>query len=158
ARNEWHGPARGGAAVDGESLYWISGSRVFRVDCNGQKGSLPEPTVWRKEDAPLSAAAKVQPRKPEDLQAACAREVDRLGFGGWAPFVCMPGLSGAERSATHSGEVIEALAAAWPHLSKDDQITAKWHAGNVLDSHPPLTDKMWFSSAGERREDAPVDK
>jgi len=31
ARNEWHGPARGAAAVAGDSLYWVTGSRVIAI-------------------------------------------------------------------------------------------------------------------------------
>jgi len=34
--NEWHGPARGGVAVVGHMLYWITGSRVIAV-----RGSKP---------------------------------------------------------------------------------------------------------------------
>ncbi|MBD3174380.1 MAG: PQQ-binding-like beta-propeller repeat protein [Armatimonadia bacterium] len=35
ARNEWHGPARGSAAIDGDRLYWVTGSRVIAIQGEG---------------------------------------------------------------------------------------------------------------------------
>ncbi|HEX8913002.1 MAG TPA: PQQ-binding-like beta-propeller repeat protein [Humisphaera sp.] len=158
ARNEWHGPARGGAAVDGNSLYWISGSRIFRVVCNGEKRPLPKTVVHPPAAAPLATAANVDPVPVAAVKATLDGQVRELMANVWAPFACVPGLAGTERAAAQSGEVVEALAEAYPHLPPDRQPEAAAHVAKVFGAYPPLTEHMTIDPAqGERREDAAVD-
>lgn len=156
ARNEWHGPARGGAAVVGDSLFWVSGSHVFRVDCRGERKPNPPAVALRAADVPAVSAERVRVVEG-DVKSALDRQVAELMSRPWAPFACVPGLAGPERAFAHSGEVVEALAWAYPHLPADRRAQVKAYVDAVLAAHPPLDPaRMTFDPAdGDRREDVP---
>jgi hypothetical protein len=152
ARNEWHGPARGGAAVVGKSLYWISGSRIFRVDCDGVKKPNPPAVVYSAKDVETIKADPAAVGVPA-LRKAMDQNVGDLISHKWAPHACIPGLAGPEHSFTHSGETLEALAWAFPHLANERQVQAQTYVATLLRDHPPLSDRMIFDLAkGDRRE------
>lgn len=54
ARNEWHGPARGSLAISGDSLYWVTGSRVIAI--RGSRSSEGFPRARSPAAAPAAGA------------------------------------------------------------------------------------------------------
>ncbi len=139
ARNEWHGPGRGGAAVSGGRVYWLTGSRVLCLAA-GESG---EAAAVQTIQATAVSGARA-PRAPRpDLRAALRAAVREVLERRWAPLLVEPGLAGREFFFTHSGEAFAALAWAWPHLAGDplqEQVRA-WLA-TEWERRPP------FAAAG----------
>lgn len=152
ARNEWHGPARGGVAVVGSCLYWLTGSRVLCIEC-GREGQPAtdrgiEPRRVQRAGA-WSAPAIATWRLQQELE----RLVNELLAKRWAPYVVEPGLAGREFAFTHSGEVFEALAWASPHLSERTRQRVREFLAKEWETHPPLTERTFYPlREGEPRE------
>ena len=151
ARNEWHGPGRGGVAVAGQRIYWITGSRVLCLE-----PGPPGPPV-----APIGieGATVITHVAPEPPSADKARMRQRLTesaaevlANNWAPLFVDPGLAGRDFSFDDSGELFEALAWAYPHLPPSLQTDAKALLAKEWSSHPPFKKEAWHSlTEGERR-------
>lgn len=170
ARNEWHGPARGGVAVDGPRLYWITGSRVLCLESQAVPAETGVPPV-----RPSSSAAEPAPKQPRLIRAdslpatapphrpACppraqvARDLADLVTEcldqRWAPLLVEPGLAGREFFFTHSGETFEALAWAYPHLDPTLQARVRAWLAREWEQHPPFSPRTAYPlNEGKRRE------
>ena len=155
ARNEWHGPGRGGVAVDGQRLYWQTGSRILCL-APGAKNKTAQittiaparPTASIAPGAPAAPGASTAPpqtpiplaRVPDDteLRASLARAVEEWLSDRWAPLFVDPGLSGREFFFTHSGHAFETAAAAYRHLPEHLQQRLRQRLRHELNTHPPF--------------------
>ncbi|MGC8834850.1 MAG: PQQ-binding-like beta-propeller repeat protein, partial [Armatimonadota bacterium] len=95
ARNEWHGPARGGAAVSGGCIYWITGSRVLCIESGS--GASATDRIIRSSDVPAKFQGVGRPLTPEEASALLARVVEEAVSKQWAPLIVEPGLAGRQR-------------------------------------------------------------
>jgi len=152
ARNEWHGPARGGVAVVGSRIYWQTGSRVLCIAC-GERGepAKPQAIEGRGLDAQIPGALPA----PDDVilrQALRPAAQQALGRR-WAPLYVQPGLAGRHFVFDDSGELLEALAWLFPHLDDARKAEAKALLAREWQAHPPFTRQAWYAvNEGERRE------
>jgi hypothetical protein len=147
ARNEWHGPARSGVAVVDNRIYWQTGSRILCLEAGRQgAGDAPKPV-----NAIESNAVQMAPPTPSvaasELQARLNRTAAEAMSRSWAPLFADPGLAGRVFAFQHSGEVFEALAWAFPHLTTELQKQAKALLRFEWNAHPP------YSRAGTYRLD-----
>ncbi|MCS6858881.1 MAG: PQQ-binding-like beta-propeller repeat protein [Abditibacteriales bacterium] len=149
ARNEWHGPARGGVAVVGSHIYWQTGSRILCIVA-GEPGKAAEDTPI---DAVKIRATTAQSPPAPAPGKTLADAVTELLSRRWAPLFVEPGLAGREFFFDDSGEVFEALAWAYPHLPNDVQKRVKAFLADEWQQHPPFAKEAWYAlNAGERRE------
>jgi outer membrane protein assembly factor BamB len=151
-RNEWHGPGRGGVAIVGYRIYWITGSRVLCLFV-GESGTSAEDVGVDGRTIPNVLAPKPRLLTKREIRKRLADEVSEVLARPWAPLFVDPGLAGRNFSFDHSGEVFEALAWAYPHLSRKLQREAKALLADEWTKHPPFTQDTWYSlKDGERRE------
>jgi hypothetical protein len=143
ARNEWHGPGRGGVAVVQNLIYWQTGSRLLCV-ASGESGEPAKPALVKGEQLP-SATAPAPPRpNRKDLEAKLRQAVVELLAGRWAPLFVDPGLSGRDFSFDHSGEYFEALAWAYPHLNDDLKTQVKARLREEWQRRRPFSKEAWY--------------
>jgi hypothetical protein len=152
ARNEWNGPARGGIAIDGDHLYWFTGSRVLCL--------TPGPSAGKVKDVAIDdSGARVTTAAPpaveaQEIRAALEGAVKEfLSTPRWAPLYVQPGIGGREFFFDRSADSFEALSMARPHLHNalrgevDRYLEAEWSA------HPPVsTQGRYALKDGPRRE------
>ncbi len=154
ARNEWHGPARGGAAWSEGRLYWLTGSRVLCLATN--EGSKPTtPRSYRAGETP--SAGRLTPRTaptPEETKDDLADAVRELTGSNWAPLTLEPGLAGRSVFFDNPGETLEIVTRAWPHLASNLQERIEgWLPDNGMQGRGPFGSPPWRSpSDGDRRE------
>lgn len=153
ARNEWHGPGRGGVAVAGRRIYWLTGSRLLCLESGGPAaGPAPKPEPVAKPGSAGQAAIPMGPGRRElirQLEATVEAVLSRR----WAPLFTDPGLAGRCFSFDRSGEWFEALAWAFPHLPAELQDRVKSALREEWRAHPPGSAAAWPSlREGERRE------
>lgn len=134
ARNEWHGPGRGGVGVAGGRVFWITGSRLLCL-ASGQTGPPAGVRTVRAAETPGAAAALPPPRDP---RPRLAEAVDEFLGRRWAPLWVQPGLAGREFFFDHSSDTFAALAWAWPHLDPDRRERVRAWLAAEWDRHPPL--------------------
>jgi len=157
ARNEWHGPARGGVAVVGNRIYWQTGSRILCI-VSGEKGEPAADVGIEAKDAPdaQSPESPLLKRPPAPLdprQWAYERLVSPMLDQRVAPLYVEPGLSGREFHFDDSGETFEAIAWAFPHADPQAQAKFKQFLANEWQAYPPFTKQAWYPlDKGERRE------
>ena len=154
ARNEWHGPGRGGVAVVGRRLYWLTGSRILclvsgesgpHAEDRPATGSEPTARLPRLAGSPTQLLAECRTRLVTAVEEALSRE--------WAPLFIEPGLAGREFFFEQSGDLFEALAWAWPHLPPSLQAAVAARLDLEWTRHPPFSREAWYAlNAGERRE------
>lgn len=154
ARNEWHGPGRGGVAVVGRRLYWLTGSRILclvwgesgpRAGDLPVAGSGPADRLARATDNTAELLAECRTRLVTAVEEILSRE--------WAPLFVQPGLAGREFFFEQSGDLFDALAWAWPHLPPALQAAVAARLDREWTRHPPFTPEAWYPlNAGERRE------
>ncbi len=153
ARNEWHGPGRGGVAVAGNRLFWLTGSRVLCLVA-GESGPAAKVKTIAATNVTVSAqvpsAGSVSPPQlKSELEAGVREFLSRR----WAPLFVEPGLAGREFFFADSGEAFAALAAAYPHLggALQEQVRG-WLAGEWT-QHPPFSARGGYDlREGARRE------
>jgi len=158
ARNEWHGPARSGVAIVGNRIYWQTGSRVLCIIA-GEKGD-PARDEGIVGDTVTTHTAPDDPFRRETEPAR--REGRRRGLNDlvgdvvskpWAPLYVEPGLSGREFHFDDSGELLAALAWAFPCLEAKEKEAARAVLAKEWDAYPPFTKQAWYPlGQGERRE------
>ncbi len=152
ARNEWHGPARGGVAVVGKRLYWQTGSRILCIAC-GEEGEPGEPEGIVGSSVPMAGAIRPRDRERRSLMLRLAGAAYRARARSWAPLYVQPGLAGTHVLLDDSGEVFKALARAFPHLDDEAKAKAKTLLGQEWQAHPPFTKQAWYPlNEGARRE------
>lgn len=136
ARNEWHGPGRGGVALSKGRIFWQTGSRVLCLAPGAETGKPKLQTVVTKSlPAEDSAPALEAPALPRQLAAA----VEELLSKRWAPLFTDPGLSGRVFSFDRSGDFIEALSWALPHLPAALQERVKSALSEEWKTHMPFS-------------------
>ena len=155
ARNEWHGPARGGVAIVGNRIYWQTGSRVLCI-VSGEKGEPARDEGIDGKSVPIPGLLPAPEEKRstvEQLRNVCqAFAVDTLAKS-LAPLYVEPGLSGREFHFDDSGETFEAIAWAFPHLDTEAKKAATAFLAKQWEAHPPFTKQAWYPlDKGERRE------
>jgi hypothetical protein len=154
ARNEWHGPARGGVAVADGRVFWITASRLL---CLGP-AAPPQPPVERLAHAAQVPGERAPSPRPPDLRAQLRAAVTEFLERRRAPLAVEPGLAGREFFFTHSAEAFAALGWAWPHLAGDplqarvrDWLAAEW------EKSPPYSAAGAYDlQTGARRELHPL--
>jgi len=152
ARNEWHGPGRGGVAVAANRIYWITGSRVLCLTV-GESGTAGEDVGIDGKTVPTVLAPKSRLLTKREIKKRLANEVHAVLTKRWAPLFVDPGLAGRDFSFDDSGESFEALAWAYPHLPRNLQREAKALLADEWTKHPPFTQDAWYSlKDGGRRE------
>jgi hypothetical protein len=152
ARNEWHGPGRGGTAVDCNRLYWLTGSRVLCL-VSGESGPPAEDQGIDRQAVAGTEAPLVAPPNRRAVRHALRQTVAEVLSKRWAPLFVEPGLAGRDFSFDHSGELFEALAWAFPHTSRRIQKQIKAQLAEEWSRHPPYSQAAWYSlKEGERRE------
>lgn len=147
ARNEWHGPGRGGVAVAGHRLYWQTGSRILCLNAgDGTKTvDLPKPQTVRAAEVVGQAAPVLRPVAPNQIAAELASAVRQVIATNWAPLFTDPGLAGRDFSFDESGELFESVAWAYPHLAPELQKQARAVLEEQWRKHPPFTREGWYS-------------
>jgi len=159
ARNEWHGPARGGVAVVGNRIYWQTGSRVLCIVCG--EGGKPAADVG-VEGAQVPTRRVLRPRAVEErtLLHRMSGQLAKLQRGPWAPLCVQPGLAGPEFLFDNSAELFEAVAWAFPHIAREERYRqdlrsekAKALLAKEWEVHPLFTRQAWYAlDQGRRRE------
>lgn len=163
ARNEWHGPARGGVAVTDNHLYWLTGSRILCVAFGNAAASAGEPEIQEQGIHGESVNGEQAPPNElpgrDRLRTLLAEEVEECVSQRWAPLYVNPGLAGAEFFFDDSGDFIESLAWAYPHLPGDLQQRVQAGLAGEWENHPPYSEKAWYAlDEGARREAFPMPK
>lgn len=152
ARNEWNGPARGGVAVVGSRIFWQTGSRLLCITA-GEGGAPAEDESTAAEEVPLRGGAPASPDPLPALHGRLRQAVEEAVAQPWMPLCIVTGIGGRWHAFDQSGEVMEALSAAYPHLPADDQQRVKAYLANLWSSHPPYTAAAWLPlDAGQPRE------
>jgi hypothetical protein len=152
ARNEWHGPGRGSVAVDGNRIFWLTGSRVLCLAA-GEQGKAWEDLAIEGSAVPSQTATKPSALSQDQLRQQLRAAVAEVLSKRWAPLYVEPGLAGRDFSFDDSGETFEALAWAYPHLDAVLQARAKTWLADEWNAHPPFSREAWYSiKDGERRE------
>jgi len=152
ARNEWHGPARGGVAVVGNRIYWQTGSRVLCIVA-GEKGEPAKDEGIDGQSVAMVQGAMLAHGGVDQLRHELDPLVALLLSKSWAPLYVEPGLAGREFFFDDSGETFEAIAWAFPHLQADAKEKAKARLAAEWEKHPPFTKQAACPlNEGERRE------
>jgi len=150
--NEWHGPGRGSVAVVGRRVYWMTGSRILCL-VSGEEGKPAEDVPVESLRSPQRTSTERKTPDRRDLQRQLAATTAEFLSRRWAPLFVDPGLAGREFFFDDSGEVFEALAWAYPHLSETLKQRAKAFLAEEWNRHPPFTKNAWYPlNEGERRE------
>lgn len=156
ARNEWHGPGRGSAAVSDGRIFWLTGSRILCL-ASGPDGRPGDDRAIAGDSLPTIKAPPPRRLSRSELQEELNAIVAEWLEKDWAPFSVEPGLAGRDFSFDHSGGDFEALAWAYPHLNKPlrerviEALSRKWS------QHPPMTDRCWYPlDQGSPREYAAI--
>jgi outer membrane protein assembly factor BamB len=158
ARNEWHGPGRGGVALEGNRIYWITGSRVLCL----RAGETGAPAAKAKRTEPTGIDGRSVRTEPAPQPIALTRRqltnnlrktVAEILSKSWAPLYTEPGLAGREFSFDCSAEWFEALSWAYPHLKGELKKKARAKLIEEWTRHRPVSNEAWYSlQDGARRE------
>ena len=157
ARNEWHGPARGGVAVTDRHIYWATGSRVLCIAMGEEgpaaEGPAAEDVQIDVESIPTRQASVAVTHGADSLAEQLLSDVEEWLSTDWAPLMVEPGLARRQFFFAQSGEVFESLSWAFPHLPLQTQIRVRRALETLWSEHPPLTLDGWFDvTQGTRRE------
>jgi hypothetical protein len=169
AMNEWNGPARGGVAISGKRMFWITGSRIHAFEA----GVTAKPA----EDVEIDGSKVAENTPKEDFQKAAVRRNEMAAYRAdalrqplgwrveevvsrrWAPLYVQQGIAGREFFFDETSELFESLARAYRHLEPAMQKRVKDHLAAEWSARPPFSKDAWLSlTEGERREYAPVPK
>ncbi|MBC7326891.1 PQQ-like beta-propeller repeat protein [bacterium] len=139
ARNEWHGPARGSAAIVGNRIYLQVGSRLL---CLTMGENVEKPLEEEEVDGSKVAtnfAPKPAKLQPSALKRELASEVEKFLSTSWMPLYVEPGLGGKEFFFSQSGDIFEALSYAYPHLPPKLRTKVKDFLAREWEKHPPYS-------------------
>jgi len=156
AANEWHGPARGAAAICDDQLFWVTGSRVISI-----RGNLPDNTPQKhfafaetrldfypefQPTAGLPDAARVVEQtlrvtniadnlRTRELREELVREVTELLDGWpWAPWYLQMGIGSRDFFFAHPSYAVQALSLAYPYLPEALAQRARQLAASQLEA------------------------
>jgi len=176
-RNEWHGPARGAAAISGNRLYWLTGSRVICIEGGLQGGKpadkpflgdgtttaavrleIPSPALVPEAPALEKYVWQIPPRPKARASGEIAQRLEKavaelLNGDRLAPLYVQPGLAGHEYFLDSSGDVVYALSLAYPHLSKAFQERVRSYVAAEIKKSPLWETRCLYPiGEGKRRE------
>ncbi|HOK77335.1 MAG TPA: PQQ-binding-like beta-propeller repeat protein [Verrucomicrobiota bacterium] len=155
ARNEWHGPGRGGVALAGNRIYWQTGSRVLCL-APGKSGSVPPVRVVRSDEVKTIRGPAPSVPTTSMLRAELGRSIGAFLSARWAPLMVEPGLAGRQFFFDNTGAVLEALSWAYPHLETNQQAGVLALLANEFERRPPYTAAGQLDlNEGQRREWSP---
>jgi len=156
ARNEWHGPSRSGVAVWGNRIYWQTGSRILCIVW-GESGQPAEDVGIDGATVKTQMAPKLPQPSRELLRKQLESVVSEILSTRWMPLHLEPGLGGREVAFNDSGELFEALAWAYPHMTTDLQRQVKVFLAHEWQIHPPFAKSAWYHpNEGKPREWFPI--
>jgi hypothetical protein len=184
-RNEWHGPARGCAAISDDQLFWATGSRVIAIRGGRKAGEGPQPDPKAQESTQgaqqkeSGAAAAAESLAKEDFGkyiwqvssvsgaegaavSALRAELDKavrelVNEGPFAPLYVNFGIGGRDLFFTSPADDIEALAAAYPYLREETRAEARRYVDRLLRNRDLFGESaLYGSKTGPRREYHPV--
>lgn len=158
ARNEWHGPARGCAAVVGNRIFLQVGGRILCI-AMGEAGKPAEDIGISGATVPTHFTPPLPQPTISQLRSLLASAVEEFLSARWMPFYLEPGLAGGEFFFEHSGEVFEALSWAYPHLPNDLKKWVRDYLAREWDEHPPYSPLSFYDlREGKAREwsDIPI--
>lgn len=150
ARNEWHGPARGGVAVVGNRIYWITGSRIICV-ISGEDGHNAKDV----EINPQVQKSRIEQKaySINQIKDLLIETVNEFISNKWAPYMLEPGLADRDFAFDDSSSVFEAISMAYPYLNKELQEKVKTFLAKEWLLHPPYSIKSSYNlNEGLRRE------
>jgi len=151
ARNEWHGPARGAVAIAGDSLYWVTGSRIIAIR---GRGADPNAAGERSKRANEAGGMIRAPAGAEELRRRLDRAVsDYLSAPDYAPLLIEIGLGSHDFFFDTAAEVVATLAMADPYLERGLQVRARERMRREMGRHPLCGKESRYAlDVGERRE------
>jgi len=172
ARNEWHGPARGGVAVVGSRIYWQTGSRILCI-ASGERGEPAEPQAIEGRELETQIPGAL-PAPDDGILRQALRPAAKEALGRrWAPLYVEPGLAGRHFLFDDTAELLEALGwlyaercgewervtAAWPHIEAcfDDFAKTNWRldpAKGDLHANRYLASLIAYARIAEKAGDA----
>lgn len=148
ARNEWHGPARGGIAVVGNRIYWQVGSRIICLEMGAGREPARDLGIEEQSVPITSSSPKVDFFSVSELKKLLNSVVEELLSQRWKPLYVEPGLAGREFFFSHSGEVFEALSLAYPHLSENLKRKVREFLNKEWWEHPPYSPACRYDLKG----------
>lgn len=154
ARNEWHGPARGGVAWADGRLHWLVGSRILSLSTGPEKPPR-QPRTHASTEIPSSGRLPARTSlSREELGDELVEAVRELTSGPWAPLVVEPGLGGRSVFFDNPGDLLETIAKVWPHLDSGPRARLEsWLPLGGLKGHGPFSQPPWRTPGdGDRRE------
>jgi hypothetical protein len=170
AMNEWNGPGRGGVAISGKRLYWITGSRIHAyeagaagkpaedVEIDGSKVAEETPKPDPKKE--IAHINEVTARWTQEMGPLMLKVyVEELLSKRWAPLYVQQGIAGREFFFDDTVDLFEVLSWAFPHLPPELQKRVKEHLAAEWTAHAPHSPAALLPlNEGERREYFPVPK
>ena len=179
ARNEWHGPARGSVAISGDSLYWVTGSRIIAIrgksaaggkekQASGEgpgKAALDRASETNQASIPSAddllryvreraSVSAVDVRAGADLLRELKKRVaEVLEKPDLAPLLVEIGLGSHDFFFKTSAETVTALALAYPYVPAELQAKVKERVRREIAEHPLCGPESRYPlDGGERRE------
>lgn len=162
-RNEWHGPARGCAAISDDQLFWVTGSRVIaiggrqdgaRADGSDSRDSSPQRPRRAQRFSFRETDIELTGRLRADLGEAVKELINE---GPFAPLYVNFGVGGRDFFFTSPADDIEALASAYPYLTEETREKCRQYVSSLLEKHPPFgRSALYDFKQGKRREYHPV--
>jgi outer membrane protein assembly factor BamB len=153
ARNEWHGPGRGGVAISDGRVYWITGSRLL---CLGPEDPKNKPTVRTLKSSEFTlqrAEPSTNFLTTNSVKTLLEKSTSELLSTNWAPLYVEPGLSGREFFFAESGDLFTALSLGYPHVDKETQTKIKERLASEFKDRAPFSDASFYAlTNGARRE------
>src|SRR6185503_15473576 len=121
-----------------DRLYWQTGSRILCLASGvSTSGTTPAPKVIRTNGLAFTTAPVRPPITQADISNRLGMLVYQIVQRRWMSLFVDPGLAGRDFSFDDSGEVFEAVAWAYPHLSSHIQGLAKQFLREEWINHPP---------------------
>jgi len=138
ARNEWHGPGRGGVAIAENRIYWQTGSRLLCIAA-GQAGRGAGETAVDGANVPTVRADGLPAPNASEISQQLADAVAQVLSKKWAPLFTDPGLSGRVFLFDENRSLFESLAWAYPNLPPELKTRVKTLLAEEWESRPPFT-------------------
>jgi hypothetical protein len=161
ARNEWHGPGRGGVAISNGRIYWITGSRLLCLGPEKPASPVKPKTIPPQTDA-------VERKHGTDFESilrsfGTKEALDAILEKGWAPLYVEPGLAGREFFFADTREIFNALSSAYSRdwlaryfpaaFDPGKQKQLRKYLADLYAARPPFATNSALSlTEGQRRE------
>ncbi len=163
-RNEWHGPARGCAAISDDQLFWVTGSRVIAIRGVGQarrttgntdsQHPSPQSTQRAQRFGLHDRGIKSVMGLRKELEKAVKELITE---GPFVPLYVNFGIGGRDFFFTSPADDIEALASTYPYLTEEIRARTREYVCSLLEEHPPFGKTALYDlKDGKRREYHPA--